>query len=106
MRTYFKGYAVSIRDDEDPPRPKWGCTLTVDEHGYVEFDDWFWHGVKRKPGGYRFSNPADVERHAAYIELQEFLAYEHELIELRAIGPEDSEYFATDKLWEVIKKPT
>lgn len=104
MRMYFQGYKVLIRENEDPPRPKWGCTLTVDEHGYVEFDDWFWNGEKRKPGGYRFSNPEDVKRYEACHEMQEYLAEVEELIELKPIGPEDSEYFATEKLWEVIKR--
>lgn len=103
MRILFKGYEVWIRDEVKNP-PRFGCTLSVDEHGYVEFNDWFWENQKRKPGGYRLSNPEDLARWEAMRELQEYLRDVEELIELKPIGPEDSEYFATDKLWEVIRK--
>jgi hypothetical protein len=59
---------------------------------------WQWFGLHS-------SHKAAGNYQEALNEVWEWLV-EWELIELRSIGPEDSEYFATDKLMEVINDHT
>jgi hypothetical protein len=75
------------------------ATLTIErESGYVAGFDWYWFGVKN-PRSYNKENwhLLDVRK-----EVVDWL-HEWELIETRPIGPEDSEYFATDKLMGMVE---
>jgi hypothetical protein len=101
-RAMLRGSLVSLRDNLDPPRPRWTADLLVDKYGYCELTNWTWKDEKYRSGGWRLSNPADLANYEAEHELLDFLRDEGEWIELRKIGPEDSEYFATEKLMEVI----
>lgn len=82
-----------------------GCKHTAWAELHVERDDphyinnlnWSWFGA-RNPLTYNSKN-----WHLLDIEKEVFnWLHEWELIELRPISPEDSEYFATDKLWRII----
>src|SRR5215831_11092115 len=75
------------------------CRILVYRDGLIELDYFWWFGVKgpKEGGGYRLSNPEDKKIWDTRIEVLEWL-HEWELIVLRRIGPEDSEWFATDKL--------
>lgn len=70
------------------------CHLKVDQYGYCELLDWYNFG-KRDP--HEPYNSETMHLRDAEIDVWEWLA-EWELVELRPIGPEDSEYFATEKL--------
>ena len=75
-------------------------TLEVYDDGYCELDDFNWFGIRpKRGGGYRMSEPKDVEILHAQQEVWEYLR-EWEYVELRRTGPEDSEHFACDKLSE------
>ena len=74
------------------------AVLSVREDNYAEIDGIKFDGVAGpKTGGFRLSDPNDK---AAWDLQQEVWGWlmEWELVELKAIGPEDSEYFATEKL--------
>jgi hypothetical protein len=74
------------------------AVLSVREDGYVEVDDFKFNGVRGpKRGGYRLSDPNDKKIWDAQLEVWGWLQ-EWELVELKPIGPEDSEYFATHEL--------
>jgi hypothetical protein len=101
----FYAYRVRVaRIVEGARREDWNGYLEVFADGYTELHDWYYKGLRPIPSGtgYRLSNPDHQARWDARRELLEILA-EEELVELLPIGPEDSEYFATEKLWAVIK---
>lgn len=69
------------------------CLMVNIEDGLVELDEMsFWFGAREE--GW------DV---AIRQEVWEYLR-EQELVELRPIGPEDSEYFATSKLQDALRR--
>lgn len=70
------------------------CRLSVDQYGYCELVDWYYFG-KRDP--HEPYNSETMYLYECEREVWDWLA-EWELVELRPIGPEDSEFFATDKL--------
>ena len=80
--------------------PVW-ANVNVDSNDYCELDGWhfFGHRPKRDGTGYYLSKPEDAIIWEAMTHVWTWLA-EWEYVELRQIGPEDSEYFATDKLKE------
>lgn|SRR5215471_2001994 len=66
--------------------------------GLCELNDFWWFGVRpKRNGGYRPSDPEDKKILDAQHEVWGYLT-EWEFVELKAIGPEDSEYFACEKL--------
>lgn len=68
----------------------------------LEYYRWFGKtGPKR--GGYRLSDPKDLEIWETDKEVWEWLS-EWGFVELHRIGPEDSEYFATEKLTRESRK--
>jgi hypothetical protein len=72
--------------------------LTVErENCYIAGSRWYWDGVK-DPRSY---NSENWHLHETEMKMWNWLVDE-ELVELKPIGPEDSEYFATDKLMEII----
>ena len=75
--------------------------VEVDQHDYCELVNWcfFGHRPKRDGTGYFLNKPEDALLWEAMQHVWTWLA-EWEYVELRPIGPEDSEYFATDKLKE------
>ncbi len=70
------------------------CRLSIDKYGYCELVDWYCFG-KRDPHEPYTSETMELREYE--MAVWEWLA-EWELVELRPIGPEDSEYFATAKL--------
>ncbi len=78
---------------EKAARTNYQVTLLIDEHNYIEITNWIW-------GSVRFLEGTALEvSHDIRKEIWDWLE-EWELVVLRPIGPEDSEYFATDKLIE------
>ncbi len=78
--------------------------IEIENDGYANLESWRWGDFRsvRGPGaGYRF--PEDRERYDAMQEVYEWLR-EWDIIELRRIGPDDSEYFATDEFLEAARK--
>ena len=71
------------------------CRISVDQYGYCEMVDWYNFGLRDPHTSY--NSLMDQKLIEAEKEVWEWLA-EWELVELRRIGPEDSEYFATSKL--------
>jgi hypothetical protein len=73
--------------------------VCVQDDGLAELWKWYWFGIRSPehamPLGY------DPRLDLAKQEVWEWLM-EWELIELRPIGPEDSEYFATLKLTQTL----
>jgi hypothetical protein len=101
----FSSYRVYVEEKVQKPQWKrrWYCYIDVEDTGYVQITEWEYRGEKSRRGGWRFSNEADKKNYDAYRVLLSILDEEMELIKLQPIGPEDSEYFATDELWEVIQ---
>lgn len=71
--------------------------IAVHYDGYCELHRWHWFGKSNKQGGLNLSNQEDAEIYEAEQEVWNWLQ-EWGLVELKPIGPEDSEYFATEKL--------
>lgn len=71
------------------------ANVSVEENDYASLDNWRW-GEHRQPRSHVYSAE---NRHLMETEQEvwEWLK-EWEFVELKAIGPEDSEYFATAKL--------
>jgi hypothetical protein len=100
----FYAYRVRVaRIVEGARREDWSGYLEVFADGYTELHDWYYKELRPIRGGYRLSNPDHLASWNARRELLEILA-EEGLIKLQPIGPEDSEFFATKKLWDIIKK--
>jgi hypothetical protein len=106
----FYAYRVRVSYEDKSSRIKgtdwlWSGYLEVFADGYTELHDWYYKELRPMPSGtgYRLSNPDHLASWNAGRELLEILA-EEGLIKLQPIGPEDSEYFATKKLWDIIKK--
>lgn len=80
--------------------PVW-ADVHVDDNDYCELHNWFFYGhrPKRDGTGYRLSDPGDALIWEAMTHVWNWLN-EWEFVELRQIGPEDSEYFALPKLIE------
>jgi len=73
-------------------------SVRVYQDGLVNLDRYSWFGKSGpKHGGYRLSDPKDKEIWDTNQEVYAWLS-EWEFIELKRIGPEDSEWFATEKL--------
>lgn len=73
------------------------CYLSVDQYGYCQLMDWYFFHRRDPHRPYHLSEQEDAELYECERLVWEWLA-EWELVELKPIGPEDSEYFATDKL--------
>ena len=69
------------------------AVLWVREDGYCELHDFKFHGVPSPQQGTYNS----VESYTQVKEVWDWLM-EWELVELKPIGPEDSEYFITDQM--------
>ena len=69
------------------------AVLWVREDGYAELQDFKFHGIRSPQQGEYNS----VESYAQRKEVWDWLM-EWELVELKPIGPEDSEYFITHEL--------
>jgi hypothetical protein len=97
-----KTYHV-LYPDKAPTRfasPVW-ADIEVDEHGYCELRDWkYFEQRPKRTGGYNLTDAEDSDKWEAMRQVWSWLA-EWDLVELKPIGPEDSEYFATDKLLEM-----
>jgi hypothetical protein len=80
--------------------PVW-ADVHVDDNDYCELHSWmfFGHRPKRDGTGYFLQKPEDAIIWEAMTHVWKWLE-EWEYVELRPIGPEDKEYFATDKLKE------
>jgi hypothetical protein len=80
--------------------PVW-ADVEVDSDGYCELRDWkYFEQRPKRSGGYNLSDAEDAAKWEAMREVWSWLS-EWELVELKPIGPEDSEYFATEKLLEM-----
>jgi hypothetical protein len=88
-----------------PPvqRPPCSAYVLVLEYGQCELHDWYWFGKRDPHKPYQLMNPVDKELWDAMQEVWYWLE-EWELVERRKIGPEDSEYFATDRLTKEVTK--
>jgi len=72
--------------------------------GLCELDDFYWFGIRpKKSGGYRSTDPQDAKILLAQKDVWGYLT-EWEFVTLKAIGPEDSEYFTSDEFAEKVKK--
>jgi hypothetical protein len=71
--------------------------LVVEEGGYTELWDWRWFGKRDPHRSYKLTVPEDRELWDAMREVWSWLR-EWEYVELKPIGPDDTEYFATKKL--------
>jgi hypothetical protein len=71
--------------------------LVFPDDGLCELHDWYWFGQKDQHKPYRLTDPEDKARWDAMQEVW-FWLREWELVELKKIGPDDSEYFATERL--------
>jgi hypothetical protein len=95
-------YRVDL-DVEQATKPllsKW-AVLEVSNDGYCELHLWRLDGTTYKSRPFRPGDPKD----AAYMESRQQmlgLLEEEELIELLPIGPEDKEWFVTEKFREVL----
>jgi hypothetical protein len=70
--------------------------VVIDEDGLCELQDWRWGEFRDPHRPYR-AFAEDRKLWDAMHEVWSWLS-EWEYVELKPIGPEDSEYFATDKL--------
>lgn len=85
-------------------RAKVNCQVLVYHDGLIELNHFTWFGVTGpKAGGYLLGNADDRKIWDAGREVLGWLQ-EWDLIELRPIGPEDSEYFACLTLMELAQK--
>lgn len=73
------------------------ATLRVADDGYCDLWDWYWFGLRDPHRGYKLSDPEDHKLWDAMQNVWTWLR-EWEFVELKPIGPEDSEYFATERL--------
>jgi hypothetical protein len=71
--------------------------IRVAEDGMCELWDWGWYGRRDPHRPYRLTDPNDKALWDTMKKVWKWLE-EYELVELRPIGPEDYEFFATDKL--------
>lgn len=71
--------------------------IHAEEDDLVELEDWRWGDVRDVHRPLRPHDPGDQKIIAARNEVWEWLA-EWEIVRLRPIGPEDSEYFAGEAL--------
>ena len=83
------------------PNPKgdlrYYAYLRIYTDGLCELDCWYWFGIKSLGRPYDLRNEEDRIVLGAQQEVWEWLN-EWEYVQLRRIGPEDSEYFVGEKL--------
>jgi hypothetical protein len=91
----IKQYRVEIPNT----RYDYYAVLSVREDGYCELDHFKFHGVSGPVQGQYNS----TESYALQREVWDWLV-EWELVELKPIGPEDSEYFITHELEKTAAK--
>jgi hypothetical protein len=77
----------------------WAILHIERESEYISSFDWYWFG-ERSSHSYNSENWHLLTTRKEVVEW----LHEWELIETRPIGPEDAEYFATDKLMELVKR--
>ena len=74
----------------------WACVeVDAKNDGHCELAGWRWGEHRPIHGGYRLTEPKHKAAWDAMREVWEWLA-EWGLVELRQIGPDDSEYFAVE----------
>ena len=101
-RLFYKTYKIqpTVPSYEKVTEEQFKLYIEVNVYhdGLAELGDFWWFGVRAKRnGGYRLSDPEDRKVWDTQKEIWGYLS-EWELVTLKRIGPEDSEYFACDKL--------
>jgi len=78
------------------------AVVSVREDGYCELDDFKFDGIRgpKQGGGYKLSDPEDKALWDTQQDVWGWLQ-EWDYVSLKPIGPEDSEYFATESLMVV-----
>lgn len=97
---YVKHHATMYYVGPDPPANQHlFAVVVVFPDGLVELDRFkSWDGVVGPiHGGYHLQDPEHRKVWDAGRDVMQWLC-DHEFVQLRPIGPEDSEYFATSKL--------